>query len=338
MIFQWTGMAAGRDFDVICHPHRITAVPAVILRLITVTTVRLPYRVPGESGAHGTDTAAVLRDRIPCYTVTVPSPARNAIHGHSVHNRINFGGSSAEFQTNYGDPWGMFADAVIPRPLITEDSVIPPNAFGVSVFPGIDLNVVTPADIRVLIAEYWAHILGVRIPSVVATLRHSSPISSCVGSGHGLPSHPLGGSRAQPIHYDTVKFSLRLPLALLQTLNTLHTTIWAEHLVRTSSPFADTPFVLYFKERLMGVNGPLVMPVQATGDSIATATLFNCATAIVMEGSSQSVGSSNSQEGPWETSSLVRTSGFGLADNVLSYRRRGYVCSDEEANASDDDA
>jgi hypothetical protein len=113
----------------------------------------------------------------------------NSIHGHSVHNRINFGGSRAEFQTNYGDPWGMFADAVIPRkqfipyptynqlllitgPLVTEDSVIPRNAFGVPVFPGIDLNVVTPADTRVLIAEYWAHIWGVCISTVVTALLH----------------------------------------------------------------------------------------------------------------------------------------------------------------------
>ncbi|KAJ7857941.1 hypothetical protein B0H14DRAFT_3637466 [Mycena olivaceomarginata] len=174
------------------------------------------------------------------------------IHGHSVHNRINFGGSRAEFQTNYGDPWGMFADAVIPRPLVTEDSVIPCNAFGVPVFPGIDLNVVTPADTRVLIAEYWAHIWA----HVWAPVTDYPPI----------PWEDLG--RNPSAYYDTVKFSLPLKLALPQTLNTLHTTIWAEHLVRTSSAFADTPFVFYSKERLMGVNGPLATPVQANGDSI----------------------------------------------------------------------
>ncbi|KAJ7795498.1 hypothetical protein B0H14DRAFT_3495902 [Mycena olivaceomarginata] len=174
------------------------------------------------------------------------------IHGHSVHNRINFGGSRAEFQTNYGDPWGIFADAVIPRPLVTEDSVIPRNAFGVPVFPGIDLNVVTPADTRVLIAEYWAHIWA----HVWAPVTDYPPI----------PWENLG--RNPSAYYDTVKFSLPLKLALPQTLNTLHTTIWAEHLVRTSSAFADTPFVFYSKERLMGVNGPLATPVQANGDSI----------------------------------------------------------------------
>lgn len=83
----------------------------------------------------------------------------------------------------------MFADAVIPRkqfipystynqlllitgPLVTEDSAIPHNVFGVPVFPGIDLNVVTPADTCVLIEEYWAHIWGMWISSIVATRQH----------------------------------------------------------------------------------------------------------------------------------------------------------------------
>jgi hypothetical protein len=83
----------------------------------------------------------------------------------------------------------MFADTVIPRkqlipystcnqslsiigPLVTEASVIPRNAFGIPVFPGIDLNIVTPADTRVLIEEYWAHVWGMWISSVVATLQH----------------------------------------------------------------------------------------------------------------------------------------------------------------------
>ncbi|KAJ7874498.1 hypothetical protein B0H14DRAFT_2569183 [Mycena olivaceomarginata] len=355
------------------------------------------------------------------------------VEGHSVHNRINFGGSRAEFQTNYGDLWGMFADAVIPRPLVTEDSVIPRNAFGVPVFPGIDLNIVTPAD-TLQSAHVWA------------------PVTD-------YPPIPWEDLACNPsAYYDTVKFSLPLKLALPQTLNTLHTKIWAEHLIRTSSAFADTPFVFCSKERLMEVNGPLATPVQANGDSVAAATMvspfapqpgnqsklfdgrqvrrldcslllipcaeaekgdenerydeiisvflnivnnapnlpsmdtekeetvarakqsgekrpiqaedcensnhkrakksnknsrrksnegtssktevssFNCATVIVTEGSSRSVGSSNSQEGPWGASSLVRTSGFGLADNVLSHMRRGYVCSDEEADAFDDDA
>lgn len=83
-----------------------------------------------------------------------------------------------------------------------------------------------------------------------------------------IPWEDLG--RNPSAYYDTVKFSLPLKLALPQTLNTLHTTIWAEHLVRTSSAFADTPFVFYSKERLMGVNGPLATPVQANGDSIGS--------------------------------------------------------------------
>ncbi|KAF7372610.1 hypothetical protein MVEN_00124000 [Mycena venus] len=179
------------------------------------------------------------------------------IHGHSVHNRVNFGGSRTDFQTNYGDPWGIFADTVIPRPLVTEDSVIPRNAFGVPVFPGIDLNVVTPADTRLLIAEYWAHIWA-----------HSwAPATDYPP----IPWEDLGCNPSA--YYDTVKFSLPLALALPQTLNTLHTTIWAEHLVRTSSSFADTPFVFYSKERLIGVDGPLATPalIQANSDPLIAA-------------------------------------------------------------------
>ncbi|KAJ6484790.1 hypothetical protein C8R45DRAFT_1098938 [Mycena sanguinolenta] len=149
------------------------------------------------------------------------------IHGHSVHNQANFGGSRTEFQTKYGDPWGMFADRVIPipHPLVTENSVIPRNMFGVPVFPGIDLNKIAPADARVLIAEYWAHIWG----HAWAPATDYPPIP-----WDDLANNPSA-------YYDTVKFSWPLPLVPPQTLNTLHTTIWADHLVRTSSFFADTP-------------------------------------------------------------------------------------------------
>jgi hypothetical protein len=54
-----------------------------------------------------------------------------------------------------------------------------------------------------------------------------------------------------------IKFPLPLTLVPPQTLNTLHTTIWAEHLVRTSSLFEDTPFVFHCKDRLTGLGGAL---------------------------------------------------------------------------------
>ncbi|KAJ7321585.1 hypothetical protein DFH08DRAFT_818442 [Mycena albidolilacea] len=177
------------------------------------------------------------------------------------HILLNSLFSRTEFRTNYGDPWGMFADTAIPRPLVTEASVIPRNVFGIPVFPGIDLNIVTPADTRVLIEEYWAHVWA----------------SGCEFEVHTKVVKKRHAAWAQALYYDTVKFSLPLALALPQTLNTLHTTIWAEHLVRTSSSFADTPFVFYPKERLMGVNGPLATPalVQVNSDAITTVTVVN---------------------------------------------------------------
>ncbi|KAJ6496906.1 hypothetical protein DFH09DRAFT_1447719 [Mycena vulgaris] len=151
------------------------------------------------------------------------------IHGHSSQNRVNFGGSHSEMQANYGNPWAAFAESVIPRPIVEETSVIPRNAFGVPVFPSVDLNIVTPADTRVLLTEYWAHLWA-----------HSwSPDSN-------YPPIPWAAIANNPSgYYDTMRFNLPLPLIAPQTLNTLHTTVWAEYFVRTSSLFEDSPFTFY---------------------------------------------------------------------------------------------
>ncbi|KAJ7659304.1 hypothetical protein DFH06DRAFT_1472679 [Mycena polygramma] len=152
------------------------------------------------------------------------------IHGHSTKNRVNVGGSHAELQANYGDAWGLFADTVIPRPVITSNSVIPRNESGVPVFPSVDLNAITPADTRFLLEEYWSHIWAFAWGAA-----DSPPIP-----WEEIASNPS-------VYYDTVKFRLPLGLAPPQTPNTLHTTIWGEFLVRTSSLLEDSPFVFYPK-------------------------------------------------------------------------------------------
>ncbi|KAJ7718619.1 hypothetical protein B0H14DRAFT_3521619 [Mycena olivaceomarginata] len=180
------------------------------------------------------------------------------IHGHSALNRTNFGGTTTELQANYGDPWAMFADAVIPRAIVAENSVIPRNPFGVPVFPSIDLNTVTPADTRLLLTEYWVHIWAYAW----------SPDTD-------YPSVPWEDIARNPsAYYDTVKFPLPLVLALPQTLNALHTTIWAEHLVRTSSSFVDSPFVFYPKHHLFGVGGTLAPPSSTRSGPTSGSTGF----------------------------------------------------------------
>ncbi|KAJ6596395.1 hypothetical protein DFH09DRAFT_1407599 [Mycena vulgaris] len=152
------------------------------------------------------------------------------IHGHSARNRVNFGGSRSEMQMNYGVLWATFAEAVIPRPVVPDNSIIPRNEFGVPVFPSIDLNVVTPSDTRLLLTEYWSHLWA-----------------HAWGFNSARPPIPWADIEADPSkYYDTVKFLLsNLPLVAPQTLNTLQTAMWGEFLVRSSSLFEDSPFVFY---------------------------------------------------------------------------------------------
>ncbi|KAJ7721361.1 hypothetical protein B0H16DRAFT_1473889 [Mycena metata] len=153
------------------------------------------------------------------------------IHAHSVHNRTNFGGTRAELQTNHGDAWAIFADTVIPRPIVSTTSVIPRNSSGIPVFPSVDLNDLTPADTRVLLTEYWMHVWAY----------------SCNPDSE-FPQIPWGEIAAKPsVYYDTTKFTLPYALTAPAKLNTVETTVWAEYLVRTSSMFEETPFVFYPK-------------------------------------------------------------------------------------------
>ncbi|KAJ6603171.1 hypothetical protein B0H10DRAFT_2229835 [Mycena sp. CBHHK59/15] len=150
---------------------------------------------------------------------------------HSSQNRVNFGGSHSEMQASYGNPWAAFAESVIPRPIVKESSVIPQNPFGVPVFLSIDLNIVTPADTRVLLMEYWSYLWA----------HPWSPDSNYPPIPWAAIANNLSG------YYDTTRFNLPLPFIAPQTLNTLDTTVLAEHFVRTSSLFKDSPFVLFPK-------------------------------------------------------------------------------------------
>ncbi|KAJ6603851.1 hypothetical protein B0H10DRAFT_1957656 [Mycena sp. CBHHK59/15] len=64
----------------------------------------------------------------------------------------------ADYFQNRGRRGGIYV--LSKGPIVEESSVIPRNAFGVPVFPSIDLNIVTPVDTRVLLTEYWSHLWG----------------------------------------------------------------------------------------------------------------------------------------------------------------------------------
>ncbi|KAJ7236501.1 hypothetical protein C8J57DRAFT_1530053 [Mycena rebaudengoi] len=152
-----------------------------------------------------------------------------SIHARCAHNKVNFGGTREQLQENYGAPWATFVESVIPRPANTDSEIIPRNALGVPVFPSIDLNSITPADTRLLLGEYWSQAWA-----------HARPANTVIpwADIEDLPSK----------FYDTIQFSLPLPLGNPLKLNTLETTIWAEFLVRTSSIFAEKPFVFCAQE------------------------------------------------------------------------------------------
>ncbi|KAF7371488.1 hypothetical protein MVEN_00003400 [Mycena venus] len=81
------------------------------------------------------------------------------IHGHSVHNSVNFGGSREEIELQYGHPWSEFAEKAIPRPVIP-NPLIPRNAHNKPVFPSIDVNNIAIGDMRMLLCNYFDQCWG----------------------------------------------------------------------------------------------------------------------------------------------------------------------------------
>ncbi|KAJ6490093.1 hypothetical protein C8R45DRAFT_929392 [Mycena sanguinolenta] len=82
------------------------------------------------------------------------------IHGHSIHNTVNFGGSREELELRYGIPWSEFAEKAIPRPIISS-LLIPRNSNNEPVFPSIDINNVLIPDMRMLLSDYFDQCWGI---------------------------------------------------------------------------------------------------------------------------------------------------------------------------------
>ncbi|KAJ7906339.1 hypothetical protein B0H13DRAFT_1880654 [Mycena leptocephala] len=75
----------------------------------------------------------------------------DSIHGHSKHNKTNFGGE--DLGQNYGAPWSKFAEDA--------SSSITVNCDGTVTLPPIDLDTISSASLRHLLQEYfqkcWIH-------------------------------------------------------------------------------------------------------------------------------------------------------------------------------------
>ncbi|KAK6996872.1 hypothetical protein R3P38DRAFT_3626215 [Favolaschia claudopus] len=82
-----------------------------------------------------------------------------SVHGHSTHNKTDFGGTDLE--KNYGVPWTEFAESVIPQPLLRSNTAVTVSEDGIVIFPAIDIEKLAVADLRTILAEYlqecWAH-------------------------------------------------------------------------------------------------------------------------------------------------------------------------------------
>ncbi|KAJ7739121.1 hypothetical protein B0H16DRAFT_1463993 [Mycena metata] len=89
------------------------------------------------------------------------------VHGHSIHNKTNFGGD--ELGTTYGGPWSEFAEAAIPRearstnagPQTHHQATALTVKDGFVIFPGINLDTIPLGDLRFLFTDYfqmcWNH-------------------------------------------------------------------------------------------------------------------------------------------------------------------------------------
>ncbi|KAJ7764240.1 hypothetical protein B0H16DRAFT_1883519, partial [Mycena metata] len=146
-----------------------------------------------------------------------------ALHGHSKHNKTNFGGHDLE--STYGIPWAKFADLVIPRSVIDGSISITVSSDGVVVFPSIELDTIPPADLRHLIAEYFDQ----------CWVQKDSE-----GSLVGPPWDKIVLEPAS--FYDTGKYSLPFPLRDPQTFTTFETLTIGDYLTATGSPGFEFKF------------------------------------------------------------------------------------------------
>ncbi|KAJ7429372.1 hypothetical protein B0H11DRAFT_2145763 [Mycena galericulata] len=143
------------------------------------------------------------------------------VHAHSIHNKINFGGTKEELWHSYGQPWYQFAENAIPRHSQAKalSLSIPLNTNGAPVFPSIDTGTVAVMDVRYLLVEYF------KAFSVAPT----DPI-------------PWDDVATAPhLFYDTTIFRFPVPLCSPSNVHVLQV---AEFLNSTSS-FASTSPVVF---------------------------------------------------------------------------------------------
>ncbi|KAJ6548046.1 hypothetical protein B0H10DRAFT_2195526 [Mycena sp. CBHHK59/15] len=158
-----------------------------------------------------------------------------SIHGHSTHNKNNFGGD--ELEQTYGVPWAKFADGVIPRPVVEVPGSISiiVTSDGVVIFPSIDLDTIPPLSLRHLLQEYFEQ-CWIRGNSCTLPIPWAQVV--------------LDPSK----FYDTEKFAFPLALKDPQTFTIFETLAIGEFLNANTSNNA-TPF--YFKSDVPEESGRL---------------------------------------------------------------------------------
>ncbi|KAJ7251019.1 hypothetical protein C8J57DRAFT_1666893 [Mycena rebaudengoi] len=156
------------------------------------------------------------------------------IHGHSSHNRINFGGDRSELQAKYGVPWITFAENVLPRPSIrTPISIIPRSPTGIPIFPCVDLNAATPSGTRQLLTEYFTELWDTKFP--VAHMWG--------GADSEYPSIPWQKISTDPtMFYDVTQFSFPVKIQDPEKMSNVETVILSEYLMHNSSVLTVNPF------------------------------------------------------------------------------------------------
>ncbi|KAJ6604905.1 hypothetical protein B0H10DRAFT_1957397 [Mycena sp. CBHHK59/15] len=148
-----------------------------------------------------------------------------SIHGHSTHNKNNFGGD--ELEQTYGVPWAKFADGVIPRPVVEVPGSISiiMTSDGVVIFPSIDLDTILLLSLRHLLQEYFEQ----------CWIRRNS----------GTLPIPWAQVVLDPSKfYDTEKFAFLLALKDPQTF-TIFETLAIGKFLNANTSNNSTPF--YFK-------------------------------------------------------------------------------------------
>ncbi|KAJ7120640.1 hypothetical protein C8R46DRAFT_1123984 [Mycena filopes] len=160
------------------------------------------------------------------------------VHGHSKHNKVNFGGE--ELEETYGLPWSKFAESVIPRPVNSASVLINVNEDGIVNFPKCDLENMSLVDVRFLLKEYleqcWAH-------------------RNCVGGEKlAIPWSEIVKNPSQ--FYDQGKFKLPTHLKDPHECSSIEALMLADFFATTPGPFHFKPEVIQAPEQPLQVLPP----------------------------------------------------------------------------------